>query len=307
MNKNEKNLSFIVHGYRFIDESVVKNKNFQKCLELLPSLSFYRTSPIKKELIPMISERIIDTHFKRIDQGVLFLEEEEFHRIYKDYLPPIEEYMNIISKKAKRVSIYHLPIHYREGNSMQGEIKKLLIDTEKVELLQSYHLIFSGIELGNQIDYLSPPTHCHEITHGLIEKNKGSIENYLNAEVLSMWMEKLAALDMSEGLLRVIETNRLAALKERTNSLKSKEVILEEDLESYQYLYSGFLAEQLFTLYLEGNRFIRKQLESEIAKVFQGDLILEDLLSSKEIDYHNEEVVKSLKKAIDERTIHETL
>lgn len=303
MSERIMDLKFAIYGYHFIDTSILQNKNFQKCLKLIPETSFYRTSPIERKMIPKISENIINMHFKSIDRKVLFLQEEEFNIIFKEYLPSIEEYIDIVNLKAQPIDIYQLPIIYSKGNSMEGDIKKIVIDTEKIELLKKYRLVFSRIELGNQIDYLSPSTHVHEVVHGLVERNKGSVRNYLNVEVLSNFMEKVAALDMGEGLLKVIETNRLAALKKRELSLHSKEIFLEEDIENYQYLYSAFLAEQLFTLYLEGNTFLRKQILKDISKVLEGNLVVEDLLVSKEISYNNEEVVKALQKTVKERIL----
>ncbi len=301
MNQIEKKLKFALYGYQYIDYSIAENLNFQRCLQLLSNHRRYKTEPIAQSEVIRISEKIFYDYFPNLNREVLHLPVEEINAICKT-LPELDQFIALLNQEARYMDIYQLPIVYSEGLSMDGKINKLLIDTPHIEILNQARVIFSSIELGTKIDYLSVITHVHEVIHGLLERNKGSVKNYLNTELLSNFMEKAAALSMGEDWLKLAISNRLFDLEEKKNKIEFGSLTLDE-IESYQYLYSGFLAEFLFDIYQKGSLFLQKQIIREISKILKGDLILEDFLESKEISYYNDDIVKCLKKTIEEKTI----
>lgn len=118
-----------------------------------------------------------------------------------------------------------------------------------------------------------------------------------------MFIEKLISLSISENLLKLSETNRLTDLKTQEEQIIEKDELTLTDIGAYQYLNSGFLAELLFDTYQSKNKLIQKQILRDITKVFQGELILEEFLESREISLSNNDVVKCLEKSIKEKTI----
>lgn len=308
MDKDTKNIKFAIYGYSFIDYKIIKNKNFQQCLEILPEYSSYFTAPMKEELVPKISEKLVNNYFPKLNKNIDILTDEKFDNLYKNIFPmddsSIKEFITAIRENVENKNIYSLPIKYIDGYSLDGKINKPIFYTKNLDILKDYKLVFSSIELGSKIDYLSLSTHIHEVIHGLLERNKGSVKNYLNAEVLSIFMEKISASDIAkdDDLLLISETNRLGDLRRRKDNLTSVDNFFMKDSENFQYLYSGFLAEYLFDLYYEGNNFVKKEILYEISKILDGSLQLEDFLRLKEASYDNMEVVKTLKKVIDNRT-----
>lgn len=304
MNQIEKDLKFALYGYEYIDSDIPKNKNFKKCLEQLTSFNsgIYRTAPLPKAKMTKLSEAIFNYHFQKLNREILYLPEEKIIEIYKG-LPSIEELIDTFNQKAKNIDVFGLPIIYSKEKSEDGKINKLLIETTNIEILKQGKLIFTSIELGDQVDYLAPATYDHEIAHGLLERNKSSVRNYLNAEILSMFIEKLISLSISENLLKLSETNRLTDLKTQEEQIIEKDELTLTDIGAYQYLNSGFLAELLFDTYQSKNKLIQKQILRDITKVFQGELILEEFLESREISLSNNDVVKCLEKSIKEKTI----
>lgn len=293
----EKNLKFALYGYEYIDLDLIQNKNFQECLNQLSFFEgeIYTTSLLSKQKMREISLTIWNNYFQKLDRKILYLSEEEVVELYKE-LPSIEEIIDLFKQKAKLIDIFNLPIIYTKESQIEGRINKLFIETTNIEILKRAKVIFSSIELKNCVDFFTPPTYSHEVTHGLLERNKSSVKGYLNAEVLSMFMENLVAFCIGEDLLRVLQSNRLTNLKNQGKKIKFQNEVTLEDLEYYQYLNSFFLANLLFDTYQSKNKLIKKQLLRDIVKVFQGELILEEFLESREISLDNDDVVKCLEK-----------
>ena len=82
-----------------------------------------------------------------------------------------------------------IPRVYVPGHTMEGETQKPLLLVPDENYLKKSPVIFSSIQLGNNITKISTATYIHEITHTQLESIKGSVRDYYNKEVLSILME----------------------------------------------------------------------------------------------------------------------
>ena len=75
-------------------------------------------------------------------------------------------------------------------------------------------IVFSGVTLDRCLSNMSGAIYAHEITHSQVDSVKGSCRNYQNMEVLSIFNEKLVAmeLDPSLELLKKMEKSRAFSL-----------------------------------------------------------------------------------------------
>ena len=119
--------------------------------------------------------------------------------------------------------------------------------------------------------------------HALTNSHKGSIENLLHDEVLSIYMEKIAALDLDEtGKLE--KTKRLIRLLDNKRDILSREQYKYMDekpmdrLNLEQYIVSSAVATALYDTYRNSNKQIKKEIDDSINGIFREEHTLEDVL-----------------------------
>lgn len=204
--------------------------------------------------------------------------------------------LNDFYSLAKEVSPFDLPIELVDGHSMFGEVRKPLIvipdDDFNKEMISDENRVipFSKILLGNDLTQLSSATLIHEIGHVQQESIPGYAESILNKEVLSIFLEKLAALELdpSMELLKASEKNRFSHLLYSIRNVKinnlAHNLTQEELLRSYIYIQSTLFAEKLFDLYLNERKQKKKdKYIYEIQDVFDGKIQVEDMLNQHDV------------------------
>ena len=61
--------------------------------------------------------------------------------------------------------------------------------------------------------------YVHEMTHALVNRNKGIVKNMLLNEMLPMFMEKVASYDLNNELLDKVILNRLLSTKRALDNI----------------------------------------------------------------------------------------
>ncbi len=189
------------------------------------------------------------------------------------------------------INPFDLPITLIKGNSMFGQILKPLIVSSAPGYKENVVIPFAEISLGENLTDLSIATHVHEVAHTQTESIPGYAENYENKEVISIFLEKLAALELdSTGeLLRMSERMRYRYLLDMINKVKYAPryrqmgvTITEEDLiNDSSYIKATLIATKLFDIYQN----TRKQKERDrmlkgIQQIFDGQITVEQFLIS---------------------------
>lgn len=217
----------------------------------------------------------------------------------------IQEQQNILASTGAETAMkynsllttinpFDLPIELTPGHSMIGEIQKPLILVPSQDFYDLVQIPFSSIILGNQLTRLSIATHAHEIAHSQTEGIKGYAEDYLNKEVISLFIEKLTAseLDPTGKLLRLSERNRFRYISELRTLLINPELAMrfgatkEQILDAQMYIQSTLYATKLFDEYQKVRKPKDKQkIIDGIQNVFDGKITVEELLKNRGITY----------------------
>lgn len=192
------------------------------------------------------------------------------------------------------INPFEIPVVLTKGHSMLGEIQKPLIVVPDKEYFNAVEVPFARIVLGDKLTRLSIATHAHETAHSQTEGIKGFAEDYFNKEVISIFMEKLAALeiDPTGELLRLSERNRFRYISELKLLLLNPEMAMrfnvtnEQILEAQMYIQSTLYATKLFDEYQKARKPKDKQrIIDGIQAVFDGRITVEELLANRGITY----------------------
>lgn len=191
-----------------------------------------------------------------------------------------------------KISPLDLPVEYITKSIFSGSVYKILKLSDDV--------IFLGINLGRQVSKITLPAYIHELTHTQVDSVKGSVENYNNSELLPIFMEKLAALEVGgKNFLQTIEDLRAYYTLNFLSSLILDNEPNEEDVvENTMYVESFLLANNLFYTYLDGDDYQKAQIIKKIQAVFDGKCTLEDVLNSMNINIENSSDSKVLEKSL---------
>lgn len=221
-----------------------------------------------------------------------------------------------IAKKVNSLLVekspFDLPISFVEGEAMCGQIAKIIPTVDDAEYKKRVNISFSYIELGNQTDLRTYATYIHEIAHSQMECHKGYAKDYLNKEVITIFIEKLAALeiDPTGEILRAQERRRYNYFKSNYNTLKKAEEIIRNDktaltkfdeqalLGERITVQSTLLATKLFDIYQHSNEQIKNRILRSIQDVFDGKLTVEELLNKHQVNLSNSQEIEVLRRHI---------
>lgn len=169
-----------------------------------------------------------------------------------------EEFYGKVNALLKPISPFDLDIHLVDGILLVGKVHKPLIISPDALDTDIRKIYYEYIELGKRLNLLSVPIYAHEIVHMEVDQNIGGVEDLLNREVLSIFLEKVAALnvDSTGKLLKLCERIRFKDLVTyyRVLMLPEKIVGMEKIIDSLMYIKSTLIAEKLFDMYLSERR-----------------------------------------------------
>ena len=149
----------------------------------------------------------------------------------------------------------------------------------------------------NQNDDFGTTVLVHEMAHALVDRNKGIIRNILHDEVISIYLELVAAyeLDPSGQLLEIEIINRLQNLK--NNIITTEQQKYNGEIPSSDnYIDSCLYAFNLFEIYRKSSSKARKSVRNEINKTLSGNRLLEETLEK--LNVTEEEGSKIIRKQI---------
>lgn len=203
---------------------------------------------------------------------------------------------------------FDIPVDLIEGHSMIGETYKPVIICAAPGFKERFLGPFSQITLGNNLTTLSIATYIHEIAHVLTESHIGYTEDFYHKEIISIFLEKVAALELdpSGELLRLSERIRFRNLADLLNVYKNINTIIRLGLidavtlfTNSCYIESTLLATKLFDNYQKLRKPQQKEkLLEKIQQIFDGEITVEDLLASERITMAQAKDISLIKRHI---------
>lgn len=250
-----------------------------------------------KDVVEM-SKNVLTKYFNLHD--ILYLPCDKLHEIFSSFhvdtggsisATVLDEILMKVDEEASLISPFDLPVTLLGGmHSMMGNIKKNAIIMSDDTFLEKCPITFFEVELGDEMSLASAATYSHEIVHSQLESIKGACKNYHNKEVLSVFTEKLVALDLdpSGGLLKKCEQARSKFLYETLLKLKNPQLYDRTSLvESSVYVTSIVQADHLFDKYINGDIDCQTRILDGMQKVFDGESTVENLLSENSVSLQN--------------------
>lgn len=305
--RSQFDMKLKVYGYRHCDKSQLSRENVVETKELIKGLELPDTSKISDisinpRNISKQSKIIINNLFPNLNRDIDIISMNEYFQMGLSLQAgkiSMEEYLFELQKRSFKGDAVNVPIAFSEKHHCTiGETVKPLVLIDSDSYLERLPIYVSGYNLGSiKQSRLSVVTHLHEVTHALLERNKGSVTDYYKSEMLSILMEKIAALEIDQTSVLLSKQNifRYENLKESLNK--------NADDDSHKYLLSTLLAEVLFDKYENGTEAYKHHLLAQISNVLSGKLILEKMLENEGIILDNanlpcfidEKIQKSIK------------
>ncbi|MBR3230028.1 MAG: hypothetical protein IKF91_04290 [Bacilli bacterium] len=265
----------------------------QTMLENLPHNNFELNIPFcpKNEIIKA-GRYIIDKHFGNLDLRVRFADgddmESQLYAIFGPNPTPdkYEDIIRYLNNQIRLLRVTDIPVYLNCSHKANGYVSSTYfyeINDMEEEYFKKLPDCVREIGLEGPCNEDTKCTYVHEMAHALINRHKGSIQNLLNTEAFSIFMEKVAAGDLdSEGkLLDFKEIDRLLQIKQNildNEVLEYNERNFLGALQDKQYIISTLHATALFNTYSKSNKKVKKEIDTSLGKVICGEETLESVL-----------------------------
>ncbi len=191
----------------------------------------------------------------------------------------------IVNTFLNEQELFDIPIDIDDNNEIYGRVNKSIV-TDRFNLLdKDRKKYFLSIELGRSLTLMTPSLLVHEYAHILQENVLGYAKDCLNAEIISMFLEKVMAyeIDSNGVILALNERLRFAHLISECESIKEE----KNDMFRYAllvYIKATIIAGKMFDMYLREKRLGEKdKYMYDIQDVFDGKKTVEDVIMGRNI------------------------
>lgn len=190
-------------------------------------------------------------------------------------------------KDVKKAHPFSIPISYVKDSEFGSFLEENLLMIDDEEYLRNVPIIFDHINLSSMIPDVTGALYAHEIIHTQLNSKKGIVSDYLNSEVLSIFIELLTACnnDKSGKLLNYMINSRLIDLYKSLNEIDNCEnnvYVLSDDndilLDNSKYVVSILKALDLFNLYRLLDNKEKRIMLIAFQRVIDGRRTLEEQL-----------------------------
>lgn len=303
--------SYAIRGYKTLGSRIPITKNLIDIYKLISSLGndiYYGEFCSKIEEVISHVRSVFDKHYRlhkvpHINaKRVLELAEEAESLVESHDLEEKFEYLDKIEEEKEMVAPFDLPLRLGNYDSVfNGSLSIEIMGIPHTDFLRDLFIAFPEIFIDSTIGDLSPLVYAHELTHTQIESTKNACHDYQNCELISIFNEKLFALELDPtgNLLKEIEKRRFKSIKKNIEKLlNSSEYSPFELFKSSFYINSALKATHLFDKYLHSDEEGKRRIINGIQRVFDGEISVENLLEENNITYENSCNVELVKRHI---------
>ena len=222
-----------------------------------------------------------------------YVELNDINYLDPDFIPSLatspirgRKFYDQINEKLERIDPFELPITLKNLGYMKANLKYPLIVNPQYLDEPNRKVYFSGIEFTKKINLLAPSTLIHEIAHTQQYQLLDSTIDYLDSEIISIFLEKVVAdyIDKTGKTLKVCEQIRMRNIMDLFNILESGIHLSEKEYNKYlKYVKSTLIATKLFDMYQESNILGKDKFITDINKVFNNEITVEDFVAKRNI------------------------
>lgn len=288
----------LIDGYKTYETDYFNSNSYKSLrnimLECLPygDMGRFHFDYISKSEVISSGKYVIDKHFCNLDLRVRYSRDDDMKSrlmaLFGSNPKPdkYEEIINYVNNQIDLVRVTDIPVYLNCNNNTNGYVAtSYFYGTRDMEEEYFRNLPNCVREIGLEGN-CTEDTKCvyvHEMAHALIDRYKGNINNLLNNEAFSIFMEKVAAKDLDES-------GELLGLKHLYRILQTKHNVLEKEMIEFnegnlknlivnqKYIISTLHATALFHTYSKGSIKLKNEIDFSLGKVIMGEDILEDVL-----------------------------
>ncbi|MBR3898229.1 MAG: hypothetical protein IKJ43_02985 [Bacilli bacterium] len=312
MDEHELQIIMTLYGHKESNSKFLNTKEYKELVNEfinsnIPVNYNFNLKPLTTSQIRRKANKIIREETKGIDLRVPYYPGDS--RLIYNYIAETGDndledgyaLAHYMKSKMRLINVTKLPIRWDIDEERSGNFNVLHYEIEDEEFLKNCPVVTNGFVMTNENDILSSAHLVHEMTHALTDRNKGIIENILNDEVLTIYMELVAAskLDKNNRLLDIAIRDRIESLKAAVLESLSYNHAGYPEGESLSYLISSLSSFPLFERYINSSEKEKAYLRGEINKTLMGNRTLEDTL--KYLDITKDEGSHIIKKEIKRR------
>ena len=295
--KKDLKTTMLVNGFSTYETDYFDSLSYKKLretmMENLPygnenrfHFDFFPKSEILKD-----GRFVIDKHFGKLDLRVPFADGDDMKTQLVALFgkePKEEQYDEIIeyiNNQIDLVRVTDIPVYLdtsAEKNGFVSVTRFYGYDVMKEDYFKKLPSYVKEIGLQGDCDENTKCIYVHEMGHALINRHKSNVQNLLNDEAFSIFMEKVAArdIDQSGNLLDLKILSRILLTKHNMfdrEILEFREENFSGLLRSKQYIISTLHATAIFDIYSKGSNKLRSEIDTSLGQVISGEGILEDV------------------------------
>lgn len=218
----------------------------------------------------------------------------------------IKQILDAYQKGSKEVSVFDVDVKYEtKDDFMQGRVIKgpQVVIGNPEKFLDRAPVYTEGIVVGtDRANLISAGVYGHEITHILLDRHRGVVENYYNDELLSIFMEKLIVdkLDNTpdKKYLKYVELYRMGYIKKIIKGIDKLSKSCVEYKEKMKYIQSSLYAGVLFDKYSKADEREKEKIIEQIKAVLNGTKTLNSLIESQRLSIEGVELQEYLNKIL---------
>lgn len=292
-------MNSLMYGYKDDNKILELDYKLAKLAYSLATLEFYddyiiTPSNISDDRLITSSKVFLSNKFRLHD--VFFADDDMMKQSLNDKVfSDMSELVKLYNMTAIEVDPFRIPINFVESPYTHGLLSLQNIELYDDEFLKGINVLIREVELSETKSEFTYLCYIHEIMHMELVRLKGSVENFFNSEIISMFMEFVYAYENSltkEVFIKnvanrinyfLIELDKLyhyyhdenSGLNETNATICSK------------YIISTLKTFKLLDRYIVGSDLEKQFIMERIQEVLDGKKTLEDILKELDITYEN--------------------
>ena len=186
-------------------------------------------------------------------------------------------HLNLIENATTIGSPTEIPVKLVDDRDKPSELQmiKPYLDEEE---LKKYKPTFEGIALYSTVNKDVKGLYVKEITRSQIESQQHILENYINRDVIELFMEFITNNAVDEEVVLSDIRNHLIDVNLRLSFPYDTVTFRKDALTVSKNIVSCIKAVRLYDIYINSSKEVQKEMIKNIQKVFNGYITVEDFL-----------------------------
>ena len=280
---------------------------------------FKPRKPVERRKVEKTTKNLINKIFPRLDQTVDIYDDEMNPNSSKGAMEVLNKYQSlsfelqlglispeeaankleqVYRKNARRGNIFSIPTVV-EPMSMGINIYKgpMRLIGDPIGMTRRMPIYCEKIGMEPNLSMRSVCIYAHELIHALINRHKGTIQNYYDKEFLSVFTEKLIADSIDKNnnesdLLSELEFLRIDEIRYILSTLGGPPRNNMDQMDAIASIQGSLYAGILFGKYREADEQEKARILSQIEAVLNGKIKLNDFKQSEQLVL-NEETIRN--------------